>query len=85
MCYLVWFIVLGIEVGVEVEPARMTRSDGVKVEDALFSSSSNSIRTDGVKSSSNWPLFTLHKKAVRKPPATRMLIPINTNNALNRK
>jgi len=56
----------------------------VEVEDALFSSSSNSIRTDGVKSSSNWPLFTLHKKAVRKPPATRMLIPINTNSALKR-
>ena len=81
MCYLVWFIVLGIEVEVEGEVMDEVK---VEVEDALFSSSSNSIRTDGVKSSSNWPLFTLHKKAVRKPPATRMLIPINTNNALKR-
>jgi hypothetical protein len=43
MCYLVLIMVLGIDVEVEVEGM-------VKVEDeaGLFSSSSNSIRTDGV-------------------------------------
>jgi hypothetical protein len=43
MCYLVWFIVLGIELEVKVE-VKVEDED----EDALFSSSSNNMRTEGV-------------------------------------
>jgi hypothetical protein len=43
MCYLVWFIVLGIELEVKVEV-----KVEVEDEDALFSSSSNNMRTEGV-------------------------------------
>jgi hypothetical protein len=43
MCYLVWFIVLGIELEVKVEVEVK-----LEVEDALFSSSSNNMRTEGV-------------------------------------
>jgi len=48
----------------------------------VVASSSKSILIEGVKSSSNWPLLTLHKKAIKKLPATMTLMAINTNNAL---
>lgn len=49
------------------------------------SSSSNNIRIDGVKSSSNWPERTAHRNTARKPPAITNPAAINTYIALINK
>ena len=52
------------------------------VELELSTLSSNNMRIAGVRSSSNCPFFAAHRKAIKNPPATTMLIPISKKIAL---